>query len=830
MPQVLQLSGDWELAGFDGYGERVDARTLPAGLPNFLWIPATVPGSVYRDLERAVWLGSVNEGCNSLAAQWVERHYWFYRKRFEWPAGEASSWALVLDGLDLDALVFLNGRLVGEHRNFFRPARFDVTAALRPGKNELLIRLDAGLIGAADKRGGDFNLEVTAVESKRAHLRKPQFGARWDWAPRLLNVGIGGGVRLEGFSAGWVEDLAVTPHLAEESSGFRVRAHVVVSAAAGSRLEIEARHVADGESVRREYAAGAGTHCLDVFLPISDVRLWWPRPVGAPHLYELEITVRAATEVLAQRRLRTGLRTVKIEQKPDREGISFVLKVNGEPVFCRGANWVPPNLLYTTCTADDYRRLVDLAVEANFNLLRIWGGGLYADEALMEACDAAGVLVWHDMIFACSKYPADDPAFRGEAEAEVRHQVRRLSRHPSLAVWCGNNEIELGVADGWIASYDLSYRPDRAFFFENLAEIVAKEDGSRPYWPTSPWSPDGRKPNAPASGDQHPWFVSLGAAKGDYWAYRADTSRFPNEGGMLGPSTPRTLESILPESERHVGSRTWRHHDNTQNTWRGEPLLDHLLRINFADPQALGFADYVRYAGILHGEALETAIDTWRARKFASAAAIFWMFNDTWPAVVSWTPIDYFRRRKPAFWYVKRAFADQRVICVETRGQVEFRVVNDMPQTAERRVRWGLFAMHGGRPIEQESSVTAAANAVTTVGTIPLSEWDRLGRDAHGAFAILADERGTISQHRLFRTRFRELRLAAPQVQCERDAGQLRLRSDAFAWAVCLDDAGEKPLADNYFDLLPGIEYAVAWPDGWPVPTITWANPARHLA
>lgn len=827
MNALLALDGPWELAGFDGYGERIDARTLPAGMPNFQWIPATVPGSVYRDLARAGWLGDVHAGCNSLAAQWVERQYWYYRTRFRAPDGAAATrWWLVLAGLDLDALIFLNGGCIGAHHNFFRPCRIEVTTALVPGDNELLIRLDAGLLRAADRCGGDYHLEVTALESKRPHLRKPQFGARWDWAPRLLNVGIGGGAWLEGAERVRVDDWSVAPLCTADSAAFRARAWVDVLAASPQAVRLEIRDTASGDSAVSTSTLAGGTHLLEVELPRPLGERWWPQPLGAPRLHELELILRVDGAVCATHRLRSGLRHVALHQPPDAEGSRFVLHVNDQPVFCKGANWVPPDLLYTAVTADDYRALVALAVEQHMNLLRIWGGGLYADPQLLTACDEAGILVWHDFMFACSRYPADDPEFLREVDAETRYQLRRLAHHPSLAVWCGNNEIEVGVADRWIECHNPEKPRDRSYFFEHLAQLVDAEDGTRPYWPTSPWSPDGRPPNDPASGDQHPWFVSLGTAKGDYWAYRADTSRFPNEGGMLGPSTPATLADILPPGERSLTSRTWRHHDNTQNTWRGEPLLDHLLRVNLvAEPRALSFDDYVRYAGLLHGEALATAIDTWRARKFATAAAIFWMFNDAWPAVVSWTPFDYFRRRKPAFWYVRRAFAPLRALCVERDGRVEIRVINDRPQATPVAVRFGLFGFAGGRPIDERVEALAPANAAATIAALPLAEWDRRGVATHGAFALLDSPAGR-DQHRLLRSRFREMAFSAPRIGWARTAEGLELASDAFAWGVELGGGGNVVPADNHFDLLPGIPYRVAWPEEAPPPTgVVAANP-----
>jgi beta-mannosidase len=833
--QFISLNGTWSLAGFDGYGERIDARQLPPCLENLPWIEATVPGSVYVDLMRAGWIDDVYAGCNTLAARWVEQSYWFYRRRFDAPEAAAGDRCyLVLDGLDLDALVYLNGALIGEHHNAFRPLRIDISDRLAAKGNELIVRVDSGLLAAADRRGGDYNLEVTALSTKRAWLRKPQFACRWDWSPRLMTVGIGKGVWLEPCAVAHLEHVVVTPHLTDDHrrATLSVRAFVENLAAPERVVSLRCRVLGTDIEGVAESALTSGTDELRCELHINEPRLWWPRPMGAPHLYELEAALHADSRVLETRRRRIGVRQVELRQDPDPKGGRFFqIVVNGQPIFCKGANWVPPDLVQPAVAPAEYNALVSLAAECRCNLLRVWGGGRYADHAFLDACDRAGILVWHDLMFACSKYPGDDPAFVREVEAEVRHNVREVACHPSLVLWCGNNEVDLGIHDGWIASYDDAARPCHDLFHQRLARIVTAENGSRPYWPTSPWSPNGSHPNDPSVGDQHPWSVSLGEAKGDYWQYRRDASRFPNEGGMLGPSTPTTLRQILPEPQRRRDSRAWRHHDNTQNTWRGEPLLDHLLRVNLCErPRDLSFQDYVRYSAILQGEALETAIDNWRRRKFDTAAAVFWMFNDTWPATVSWTPIDYYRRRKPAFWFVKRAFADLRAIGVELDDELAVFVVNDLPAQQAVSLRYGLFSMGGGRPVDDRVELECPANAAVIAARLPLSVWDDLGTDTHGAFAVLSSSGGEVSTHRLFRRRFKELGWEPAAVQIAKNDGCLRLRADSFAWALCLDADGEHALPDNYFDLIPGIERVLPWPAELSVPAqVPAANPSQRI-
>jgi len=834
--QVIDLHDGWRLAGFDGYGETIDALTLPAALPHLPWIAAAVPGSVYSDLMRAGWLDDVYAACNSLAAQWVENFWWFYRREFDAPRLPAAGRVnLVLEGLDLDAVVFLNGACIGTHHNVFHPCRLDITGLIRGGRNELIVRVDAGLLAASDRPASRYNRELTAVATRRAGLRKPQFACRWDWSPRLVNVGIGGGARLECFDVARLHQVAVTHtwQPGHTSATLHVRAWIDNPGDASPSLRLGCRVAPAGVERHIHIRPQPGLTCADLDLVIDRPELWWPRELGAQHFYKLNIELAAASgEILDQRLLDTGIRSIELAQPPAADGGRlFHLLVNGQPLFCKGANWVPAELLWPRVTPTDYAALVALAADMNANLLRVWGGGRYEHPAFFSACDQTGIVVWNDLPFACTTYPADDPGFLRAIEAEVRWNVREICHHPSLLIWCGNNEIDLGVADGWIACTPEVADANRKLFHETLRDWITAEDPSRPYWPTSPFSPAGRHPNDPANGDQHAWYVGLGAAKGDYWQYRKDASRFPNEGGVLGPSTPATLRAILPESERCLTSRTWMHHDNTQNTWRGEPMLAHLLRTNFCiDPRKLSFNDYVRYAAILHGEALETAIDNWRRRKFDTSAAVFWMFNDTWPAVTSWTPIDFYRRRKPAYWYVKRAFAPLRAICVEQGGGIDIFLVNDSLQEQPATLRYGIFNLAGGRPHDETLNLVLPPNAATRFPALTPKVWNGIDPCRQAAFAILEDSGGSSVTQRLFRARFRDLDWPVAPIAMRRSAGGLHLVCETFAWSVSLDEDGEQSLADNFFDLVPGIEYFVPRaPLECDTGAIRAANPPRAI-
>jgi beta-mannosidase len=555
----------------------------------------------------------------------------------------------------------------------------------------------------------------------------------------------------------------------------------------------------------------------EVTFEIVHPRLWWPVGQGEPYLYGVVAALIFDNENGQAFSRRVGIRKVEVDQSPHPvEGKHFILKINDRPIFCKGGNWVPPDMLYSTVTPERYRELVDLALGANFNLLRVWGGGVFADRALLDYCDEKGVLVWHDLLFACSKYPGDHPEFAAEVRREVRWAMREMAHHPSLVVWCGNNEIEEG---DWHWGYDSAYRthPHYALFHHDLPQIAAQEDPSKFYWISSPYSPDYKSPRDPTVGDQHPWKVSLQVPGGaDWWEYRTFVDRFPNEGGVLGASSPATLRQFLPENERYLLSPSWEHHDNPFAINDTQPgRLGHAYQTvqlwTGRDPLEMDWEQYVFVSALLQAEGITEYITNYRRRMFSSAAAVFWMYNDSWPVTHGWTIVDYYRRKKLAYHPVRRAFAPVAVAVTLEGRYLAVYGMNDTPQDWRGRSVFAWATLNGQQSDGMErDEVVIRANSVELLEHLDAPSFDPanwlLG-------ARLLDPQGQlVAQHRLFLRRFGELQLVRePQIDMSLAGGNLTLRSDVFCWGVCLDVDGELPLADNCFDLLPGVPYTLPW-------------------
>jgi beta-mannosidase len=502
-------------------------------------------------------------------------------------------------------------------------------------------------------------------------------------------------------------------------------------------------------------------------------------------------------------------------------GSYFVFEINDRPVFCKGGNFVPADTIFTRIGPERYEALIDLALEQHFNILRVWGGGLYESDDFYEMCDARGVMVWQEFIFACNRYPGHLDEFYHEVRQEAVYQIRRLASHPSLLIWCGNNEMEQGAMtwEGWDRG---SVAPDAGIFHRLLPMLMQIEDPTRFYWPSSPYSPNDRSmPNRDDMGDQHPW--SIGFHDCDFRKYREMISRFPNEGGILGPNALPTMLRALPEGMRFPGSFAWELHDNSIAYWNAgsdphppDAMLELWLGRKL---ESMSIEDYAYWGGVVQGAGLAEYIKNFRRRMFDSGAAIFWMYNDCWPTVRSWTTIDYSLRRTPAFWPVRRAFASVTVVVVREDAEVHIYGVTDGPEVAAT-LRYGVLRLAGGYPMDHTEEVVLRANASTRIATFPAEEWDRLGVTTHTAFAILMQEGREIARDNLFLPLFREIEWPEATVRVTRRGNEVVFESDTYAWRVCLDLDGETPLPDNFFDVYPGVPTVLDWLESLGEPTI----------
>ncbi len=468
-------------------------------------------------------------------------------------------------------------------------------------------------------------------------------------------------------------------------------------------------------------------------------------------------------------------------------------------------------------------KLVSEAVEQNFNILRIWGGAVWAGHDLLNLCDEAGLLVWHDLLFACSKYPVDQPDFLREVQSEVAWGVREFSPHPSLAVWCGNNEIEWGWWNWHYQDFGIT-APDYALFHQVIPMNLQRIDPTRPYWPSSPYSSREIEPNASYTGDQHPWGVSINDADSpeDFWKYRRYGDRFPNEGGVLGISPLKSLRSFLKGEEQKARSFAWEHHDNTVSFWRtqsgvGYAMVEKWLGKPVSD---LSLGELCLASGILQAEGLKEYIRNYRRRWPDSASAIYWDYNDSWPSVHGWGTLDYYLRRKPAFYTVKRANQPVIVVLVDetealdesTKLKIGIFIINDTDREIKIKLEAGNFKAQG--PCNPQIQETVSVKPFTSQR---VNELDLRDNETVYYAIVFNEQRRMLDWDRLILNLavFEPIKPGIEPVEIEvsevdTEAGRMaRYSSPRWVWNVVLDIDGEADLADNIFDLLPGIPYEI---------------------
>ena len=430
--QILDLSGNWKVTWNEGgHGpESLDEYLLtdPEQDPaRFLDIE--VPMELHLALQKAGLVEDINFGMNSLRARWVAEKYWLYVRKFNATeeALKQKAW-LVLDQLDLNAIIILNGERVGTHNSAFVPGRIDVTGKLHSGANTLKIGLESGLYGVADKEGAAYQQNLGAWLNKRHWMRKPQYQFLWDWNPQLINVGITGKVRLEWAASVRLDQVVIQCNLSEDLQKARLTVKSFLESwGTKENMKIRTTVMETGENKETDVALTAGLTPYITMVEINRPRIWWPAGQGDQPLYHVNVEVVKDGVVIARKLMRTGIRRIEIDQSPHPAGGNyFTIIVNNRKIFMKGGNWVPPDMIYSNISKERLNVLTDLALKANFNMLRIWGGAIWAGHDLLDLCDEKGLLVWHDLLFACSKYPGDDMEFYNLVKQEVQWGVREF--------------------------------------------------------------------------------------------------------------------------------------------------------------------------------------------------------------------------------------------------------------------------------------------------------------------------------------------------------------------------------------------------------------------
>ncbi len=781
------------------------------------WLPASVPGGVHTDLLAAGAIPDPFVADNELQVQWIPFQDWEYQRSFV-PAPELlaeQQVELVCDGLDTLAELRLNGQLLGSTNNQLHSWRWQVGPLLRPGENELTITFSAPMRYVNARMA---ERKLTSVEDMLIpggqYLRKAPYHFGWDWGPKLVTVGIWRALRLEGHSTARLEDV----HLRQQHSGGQVTvsASAAIERWGAGDLTIELVLTApDGTAQRASAPADAQG---ELSLVVERPQLWWPNGYGAQPLYQAEVRLLTGGTPIDTRRYQLGLRALELRQHDDEWGRSFTFAVNGQPLFAKGANWIPADSFPARVTDAQLEHLIKSAADTHMNMLRIWGGGYYESEAFYDLCDRYGLLIWQDFMFACAVYPLHDQQFVAGVAPEVAEQVRRLRHRACLALWCGNNELEVAWAGwGWDKPADADLKAGYArFFHATLPAWVAEHDPERSYWPSSPSSDQQfADPNGDARGDTHLWDVWHALKPFEH--YRTSLSRFVSEFGFQSLPALATVNTYAEPADQNMTSYIMEHH---QRNTGGNGRIVSYMTANFQLPK--DFDALVYLTQILQAEAMRIGVEHWRRNWPRCAGALYWQLNDCWP-VASWASIDSLGRWKATQYAARRFFAPAH-LSVETAGLTPGLFVhNDHLAPWAGDVRWSLETFSGavlaqGAQLVELGPLSVARAAVADC-TALVDASNR--RDV----ALVAELWQAGQRLVLGVTPFapdKHLRLPDPaiaaEVSLERGRLSVRLRADSLARYVELAlDGADVVWSDNYLDLPAGRDMTVscALPAGW---------------
>lgn len=678
-------------------------------------VPSVVQQSLYENgLIPHPYLGTVE---NQLL--WISDHPWDYTLRFDADKDllEKENVELEFEGIDTYAEVKLNGEKLFFADNQFRAWKHEVKDLLKEKDNLLevhFLRYDSTQLAL-------YVQHQPKLPEKYAVSRKAPYQHGWDWAPKYKNVGIWKLVKLVGWNEARLEDAYAVTDIADS-------VHAVLT------LHLDVENGTDGEYevivstdsttlANKSLNLSKGRHHKVFPVFIQDPQLWWPNEMGEQPLYDFEVVLKKGNTVLDSKKFKSGIRTFEMVDEPDSIGRAFYFKVNGVPMYAKGANYVPEEMIETWINVDNTLKLLQMAKNAHFNMLRVWGGGIYPSDDFFNICDSLGILVWQDFMYAGTMYPYDE-TFLENARIEAEEQVRRLASHPSLALWCGGNEISEGYYNwGWQQSLGWSEEDDQAIkegynqlFKYILPWSVEIYDGSRPYWPSSPSKGWGR-PESLTEGDVHYWGVWWGELP--YEVYREKVGRFNSEYGYQSYPDYQTLLKIAQGEELSKDAEVIASH---QKHARGTRQIDDFIQRYYPNAQPKDFEEYVHLSQLSQAYGMEIAIEAHRTAKPYNMGTLYWQLNDAWP-VTSWSSIDYYGNPKVFHERLKTLYAPV-LLSLDKKDYGVF-VTSDLMRDIDGTLSVAVCDLEGQQLFEQKVKVEMKANENRKFVVEGLSEYLR---------------------------------------------------------------------------------------------------------
>jgi len=770
--------------------------------------PCCLPADTHSVLLQNSYIPDPYYGANEIAVQWIGREEWIFRTTFSIDAEELTGLNCYLDlsYIDTFSSVYVNGVFLGRTSNMFLRYLFPLNDSIHLGENILELSFESAENKAlALKKKLPYPIPHTNYPVQapgRNLIRKPQCHGGWDWGPCLMVCGIYDEVKI--LSTPLEIITAVHTNICRRLDLWRIDFCVEILSSAEGKTTVTAE--CDGKTESRETALLPGRQEINLSLELENPKLWWPRGFGEQKLYEY--TVSTDNDLI---RKSIGFRTAEVLTEDDDRGIGMTVRMNGKSIFCKGANWIPPDAMPGTLSAPRYEQLIQSAAEAHMNMLRVWGGGQYEFDYFYELCDRYGIMVWQDFMFACSAYPSDTD-FLQNVKNEVEYQVKRLKDHPSIVLWCGNNE-DLGALtwfpetrenrDRYLIDYD---RLNEGV----IGSTVKRLDPNRKWWPSSPsageddysdcWHNDSK-------GDMHYW--SVWHEGKPFEAYYDVTPRFCSEFGFQSFPGIETVKSYTPADHRNITSPVMEHH---QKNDRGNSIIIETISRYFRFPES--FEEVLYLSQIQQALAIQTAVEYWRSRRPICMGALYWQLNDNWP-VASWSSIEYGGQWKPLHYTAKRFFAPvHMVLFVDSFSHVRIFGLNDGAEALSGALTVQIIGFDGTIQMEKKKNGVLEPEASSLLMDFPLSETDIEPEDSF-CFASFEDsEKQIIFDNTCFflppkKSTIRQGRIHLHTI-IHQSCIEIELSSEVPAFFVWLEIPGYRSrFSDNAFNLIPGHKKTV---------------------
>lgn len=761
------------------------------------WYDAEVPGCNFLDLMRNNLIDDPFVSTNETEVQWVSEKNFEYIKEFYVSEADLDcSYAyLCCERLDTICEVYINHSLVGRTKNCFMPYSFEIKEKLKAGNNEIRI------IFKSPKKYVEhrYNEEPTPLNSNGqngiVHIRKPQYHFGWDWGPVLTPSGIGSDIYIDFKKSDYINDFKV--RYTQENGVYVISADAEIckiNNASSSKISLISP---DGEmSVR----TGEGA-----LFTVSSPQLWWTRELSdrkEQPLYTVKAELFEEGKCVSISTKKIGLRTIELNRDKDEYGYNFQFRLNGVPLFIKGANYIPPDSFIERFDTKRLCKLLDAVEFSNMNMIRIWGGGFYASNEMLDECDRRGILVWQDFMFACQAYPFFDPMFLDNVKDEISYNVKRISSHASLAVFCGNNEIE-DMHMSWLHMTKYIEWTEK-FFYHILPDEIRKYNDFTPYTPTSPvGTAHNENVGADFVGDTHLWGVWHGLQPMNY--YRKRMTRFCSEFGFESLPDMKTIKTFASPDEYSLSSEVMRSHQKCKN---GNDKMLYYISSRFNQPDNI--EDLVYLSQVTQQECIADATEHWRRNKGRCNGSMYWQLNDCWQTC-SWSSYDYFGNFK-ALQYKARHFNAPLTVSLEDENDcVKIYVINDYNEQKSVKVEWEVFDFEG--EVLKRESKYVTVDAVKNILAYELS-LDNVNKETTGVCARLYNNfEELICEKTVMLLPEKKLRLPKAEIKMtavrEGDNIKITLLSNKLARLVMLENISSNNFSDNYFDLLPNRERVI---------------------